>query len=339
MKKLLKAAFVLVAAVLSVSCHQASKAGIKKSADGAITLVMAEVCSIDSISGYMDIVFKHKVEELSNGMIKIDLRTDGIFGDEEAVLNLMQSRNTSIHLSRISTFSLTSHGSKKSILLTIPYTFRNREHFWKFASSELAQEFLNEPYDSDMGLKGLFFGEEGFRHFFSVYPLKDITSLKGQKIRVATDPIIKKFARSQKSEPVFVSSGEIFSSLKTGIIDTADQPLTNYVNNSFDNAAPNLILDGHTLGVTQVVITERVWDYLSSAQKEILVRAGKYASEFCQRISREKEEEALKELKLRGVKITEVTDFTPWKEACSDLIKEYSHNYPELYEKILNLAD
>ncbi len=50
-------------------------------------------------------------------------------------------------MSRISAFALTSYGCNKSKLLSIPFTFENRAHFWNFANSDLAPEFLNEPQE------------------------------------------------------------------------------------------------------------------------------------------------------------------------------------------------
>ena len=40
----------------------------------------------------------------------------------------------------------------------------------------------------------------------------------------------------------------------------------------------NLILDGHTLGAIQVIITDEAWDKLTPEQQDVLTEAGKYAS-------------------------------------------------------------
>ena len=63
-------------------------------------------------------------------------------------------------MSRISAFALTSYGCNKSKLLSIPFTFENRAHFWNFANSDLAPEFLNEPQELGLPVRGVFYGEE-----------------------------------------------------------------------------------------------------------------------------------------------------------------------------------
>ena len=322
--------------VLFVSCRR-DISGIRRNKDGSIELVMADVGSLDTISGLMDLTFKQNVESISNGKIKINLQLDGVLGDEESVLNLMQSRNNSIQLARISTASLIMHGAKKCALLATPYTFRSLNHFWNFANSDLAKDFLDEPYEQQIGLKGIFFAEEGFRSFFTLNPIDGIGDFAGRKILVTADPVLREIVRALNAEPVFFPTGELYVALQTGKVDGADQPLVNYSSNSFYDIAPNLILDEHTLGVTEVVITDDAWDVLTDCQRKILENAGKYTAQYIRRISKIKQENALKEISCHGVRITEVNDKSPWKEICKDITFEYAKNYIPLYEEILSM--
>ncbi len=73
----------------------------------------------------------------------------------------------------------------------------------------------------------------------------------------------------------------------------------------------NLILDGHTLGAIQVVITDEAWDGLTAEQQDILMEAGVYASQFNREISEEAENEVLAGLIEDGVNVVEVTDIAP----------------------------
>lgn len=155
-----------------------------------VTLVFAEVNPLDTIVGQMDTAFKEKVEELSGGKIKIDIQPSGVLGSENDVLDTMLGGGGTIDMSRISAFALTSYGGEKSKLLSIPYTFVNREHFWKFAESDMAEEFLAEPAENKSGVRGLFYGEEGFRHFFTVDEVSGLEDFKGKKLRVSNDPIM-----------------------------------------------------------------------------------------------------------------------------------------------------
>lgn len=306
--------------------------------DPAVTFVMAEVNPLDTIVGGMDQKFKEEVERLSGGSVTIDLQAGGVLGSENDVLDAMLGGAGTIQISRISAFALTSYGGTKSMLLSIPYTWQNREHFWNFATSDLAQEILREPSENGSGVRGLFYGEEGFRHFFSNQELTGMDSLAGMKIRVSNDPVMNGMVEGLGASPTVVAFGELYSALQTGVVDAAEQPIANYKSNAFPEVANNLILDGHTLGAVQVIITDEAWNSMTPAQQDAMTEAGKIASEYCRSMSEEKENEVLEQLKAEGCNVVEVTDITPWQEACKDVIAENTADQAELYQQLLDFA-
>ncbi len=307
------------------------------SSEPEITLVYAEVNPLDTIVGQTGTAFKEKVEELSGGKIKIDIQASGVLGSENDVLDTMLGGGGTIDMSRISAFALTSYGGEKSKLLSIPYTFANREHFWNFATSDLAPEFLVEPQENGSGVRGLFYGEEGFRHFFSTVPVNGIEDLAGLKIRVSNDPVMTGMVDSLGASPTVVSFGELYSALQTGVVDAAEQPIANYKSNAFQEVAPNMILDGHTLGAIQVIITDAAWDKLTAEQQDILMEAGAYASAFNRQISEEAENKVLDDLKAEGINIVEVADNAAFQEACKDVIATAVGDKTDLYQQILDM--
>ena len=307
--------------------------------DPKVTLVMAEVNPLDTIVGGMDSKFKEECERLSGGSIEIDLQAGGVLGSENDVLDTMLGGGGTIDMSRISAFALTSYGGNKSLLLSLPYTFVNRDHFWNFATSDLAQEFLTEPQENGTGIRGLFYGEEGFRHFFSAKEINSIEDLKGMKIRVSNDPVMNGLVEGLGASPTVVSFGELYSALQTGVVDAAEQPIANYKSNAFPEVANNMILDGHTLGAVEVVITDEAWNKLTPAQQDAMTEAGKIASQYCREMSGEKEKEVLDQLKAEGCNVVEVTDIKPWQDAVSKVIDENvnTDELKDLYQQILDL--
>ncbi len=302
-----------------------------------VTLVYAEVNPLDTIVGKTGSYFKEQVEKLTNGSVKIDLQASGVLGSENDVLDSILGGGTNIDISRISAFALTSYGAEKSKLLSIPFTFESREHFWNFANSDLAPEFLNEPQTIDLPIRGIFYGEEGFRHFFTKDPVDSIDDLKGMKLRVSNDPVMTGMVRGLGANATVVSFGELYSALQTGVVDGAEQPIANYKSNAFPEVAPNLILDGHTLGAIQVVITDNAWNKLSENQRNAIMEAGRLTQAYNQQISAEAEAEVLEQLKAEGVNVVDVTDKTPWAEACAEVIQKNTASQAELYQKIKDL--
>ena len=133
------------------------------------------------------------------------------------------------------------------------------EHFYKFAESDLAQEILLEPREIGLPIRGLCYAQEGFRHFFFKNPVSDISDLKNMKLRVSSDPIMTGMVNDLGAYATPVAFTELYSALASGVVDGAEQPTPNDLSNAFPEVAPNLILDGHTLGVMQIVMAEYRW--------------------------------------------------------------------------------
>ena len=302
-----------------------------------VTLTYAEVNPLDTIVGKTGIAFKEKVEELTGGSVTINIQASGVLGSENDVLDSILGGGDTIDMSRISAFALTSYGAQKSKLLSIPYTFANRAHFWKFANSELAPEFLNEPQEIGLGVRGIFYGEEGFRHFFTVKPISGMKDLAGMKLRVSNDPIMNGMVKGLGASPTVVSFTELYSALQTGVVDGAEQPIANYKSNAFPEVAPNLILDGHTLGAIQVIISDNAWNKLSENQRKALFEAGAYAQKFNAELSDKAEQDVLAELKASGVNVVDVTNKDEWVAACQEIIQSSTADQAELYKKILDM--
>ena len=329
MKKLICIALALVMVLgLAITAH----------ADNQVTLVMAEVNPLDTIVGKTDAFFAEKVEELTGGTVKIDLQAAGVLGTENAVLDAIANYDDSIDISRISAFALTACGCQKASLLSIPYTWTGRDHFWAFVDSDLAAEFLAEPQEIGLPLRGIFYGEEGFRHFFTKNPVNTIADLAGMKLRVSNDPVMNGMVEGLNASPTVVAFGELYSALQTGVVDGAEQPIANYKSNAFPEVANNLILDGHTLGAIQAVITDSAWAKLTADQQAALLEAGKATQQFNAELSAGAEAEVLEQLKAEGCNVVEVTNPAEWAEACSEIIAKSSEAHPELYQQILDFA-
>jgi TRAP-type C4-dicarboxylate transport system substrate-binding protein len=326
MKKLIS---LFLALALMLGCASAL-------ADDPITLTYAEVNPIEgTIVGELATAFKTKVEELSGGSIQIDIQASGVLGSEDQILDNLLGGGTVTDICRISAFALSQYGCTKATLLSLPYVFENRDHFWKFATSDLAKEFLNEPQTVGLPLRGLCYGEEGFRHFFFKNEVTDINSLKGLKIRVSSDPVMTGLVSSLGASATTVPFTELYSALQTGVVDAAEQPTANYKSNAFPEVAPYFMMDGHTLGAVQLIITDTAWNKLSADQQAWIQEAADYASSVCREVSEAKEAEVLEQLKADGVTVIEVPDKTPWIEAVKDVVTANMNGQDAAYEQIL----
>ena len=328
MKKLFSIVLVLVLALACVSAL----------AEEPITLTYAEVNPVNgTVVGDVALAFQEKLEELSEGAIKVDIQDSGVMGDEKTVLSNIFSGDTSVDIVRISAFALNQYGAEKSVFLTLPYVFTSEEHYWNFVESDLAKEMLAEAKEKGMPLTGLAYGEEGFRHFFFKNEVKGIEDLKGLKIRVSDDPIMTGMVSGLGAAATPVSFGELYTSLQSGVVDAAEQPITNYLSNSFQEVAPYLLKDGHTLGTIELIATDSCFAKLTEEQQAMVQEAADYAMQVCKESVAAKQEEAAKTLIEGGATIIEVEDKTPWQEATKAVLEENIKGMEDIYEQIMAL--
>lgn len=303
-----------------------------------VTLTYADVNPVEgTIVGEMALAFKEKTEELSGGTVIIDIQAGGVLGSDDQILDNMMGGGNITDITRVSAFALTQYGCDKAALLGIPYTFVDEEHFWKFADSQLAEDFLMEPHNIGLPMRGLCYGEEGFRNFFFKEEIHDIKDIKGRKLRVSSDPIMTGMVSDLGGSATTVAFTELYSALSTGVVDGAEQPTPNYLSNAFNDVAPHLLLDGHTLGAVQMLISDYSWDRLTPEQQGWIMEAARYASSVCRKKEAEITQNTYDELRKKGVTIVEVTDKTPWIEACQPTVKKNTSGLEDVYQQILDL--
>ena len=294
----------------------------------AVTLVYAEVNPLEgTIVGQTATAFKEKVEELSGGSITIDIQANGVLGAESDVLDTMLGGGGTIDMARISAFALTSYGGEKSSLLSVPFTFVSRDHFWNFATSDLAQEFLLEPHENGTGIRGLFYGEEGFRHFFTVNPIEGMDDLAGMKIRVSESDLMLKMMESLGGVGVGLPFNDTYSSIQTGVVDGAENNMTSYIEMSFYEVAPYWTYDGHSYMPDMILASKQTMDKLSADDQQIIFDCAKEAEEWHRTAWEESEAKNAKIAEEKGCTLTTLTD---------DELKQFQDAVAPMYDSFLN---
>ena len=336
MKKLLG---ILLALALLLGCTAAfaDPITLKYAEVNPIPATLEENAEKGSVVSDVAWAFKTKLEELSAGEIVVDIQGGGVLGSEKEVLGSILGGDTSADIVRISAFALNQYGAKKSVFLTLPYVFSSEEHYWKFVKSDLAKTMLAEAKEVGQPWTGLAYGEEGYRHFFATKDIKTIDDLKGLKIRVSDDPIMTGLLQGLGATFTPVSFGELYSALQTGVVDCAEQPITNYLSNSFQEVAPYMLRDGHTLGTIELIATDSCFDKLTDEQKAMVQEAADYAMAECEKSVMKRQEDAYNKLIADGYTINEVEDKTPWQEATKAVLEANIAGMEDIYEAIMAL--
>ncbi len=282
--------------------------------------------------------FAKLVSEKSNGRITIETFPAGQLGDEKTMYQTLQMGGGAIDICRGNTNALGDFGAKKLTLFGLPFIFRDREHLWNVLNSEIGDEFLKEPQEIGSGLVGLFYLDEGSRHFFTKKDvvINSIEDFKGLKLRVPTTDLMTDTVTALGVQSTPISFSELYSALQTGTVDGAEQPFSGYFSNKFYEVAPNYILTGHTYSPSIVLMSESVWNKLDADDQALIMEARKEAEQWNRTNIEKIDGDLLDQIKSAGANVIEVPDKTPYINATKDVVLKYATGYEEYYNAILN---
>lgn len=281
--------------------------------------------------------FAKLVSEKSNGRIKIEVFPAGQLGDEKTMYQTLQMGGGAIDIARGNTNSLGDFGAKKLTLFGLPFIFRDRAHLWNVLDSEIGEEFLGEPQEIGSGMVGLFYLDEGARHFFTSkkITIDSIEDYKGLKLRVPTNDLMTETVGALGVQSTPISFSELYSALQTGTVDGAEQPYSGYYSNKFYEVAPNYVLSGHTYSPSIVLMSESVWSKLDKEDQNLIMDAAKETEKWNRENIEKLDSDLLEQIKAAGANVIEVPDKTPYIEATKNVVSKYAAGYEEYYDAIL----
>ena len=189
-------------------------------------------------------------------------------------------------------------------IMTSAYLFRDVDHLKKTYKSDVGREFIKMARDQ-LGIHIIMPVYFGARHV-NLKPTKQIKTpadLAGIKLRMPPGEYWQFLGESIGVNPTPVPYAEVYTALQSGAIDGQDNPLVASRLMKFDEVTTQFVLTGHVLGYDVMVMTTKLWDALTPAQRTKIETAAQtsvdaYTAKF---VSQEKE--VLDYFKKEGKKI------------------------------------
>ncbi|MCF2944691.1 TRAP transporter substrate-binding protein [Paenibacillus tarimensis] len=338
MRKMLQMIGAGAAAVLLITgCGNGGAGGSMETSGGTggkaegatYTFRLAEAHPADYPTTKGDMRFAELVKERSGGRITIDVFPSAQLGEEKSVIEQVQLG--AIEFTRVSTGPMAEF-NKDFGVFSLPYIFDNDDHVWSFLLSDAGTGLLDSLESS--GMKGLAYYSSGSRSFYSSKPLTKLEDLKGMKIRVIENKLNMDIMEALGASATPMPYGEVYSSLQTGVIDAAENNYPSYYSSKHYEVASHYLLDSHQRVPEVLLISKQVWDKLSAEDQEIIRQAALDSIEYQREEWAKYEQESEEKVREGGATITEISDFTPWKQAVAPVIEKYRSQYQEVLDAI-----
>ena len=275
----------------------------------------------------------NRLEEKSDGKIRIQLYPSGQLGGERECLELLQIG--SLDITKVSAAVLENFIEEYKVL-SIPYIFRDRQHSYDVFDGPIGTSLLLKG--DRFRLRGLTFYDAGSRSFYTKQKaIKDPHDLQGLKIRVQKSNMAVSMVNALGGAPTPISWGELYTALQQGVVDGAENNLPSFYTSKHYEVCKYYTLDEHTTVPDVLLIGLDTWERLNDQEKEWLKEAAAESTLEQRKLWAESEEESLNEIKKAGVEII-YPDKTPFAEQ-TDKIIELFNDKPgllKLVEQIKN---
>lgn len=212
--------------------------------------------------------FADLVQQRTGGEVTVTLFADGVLGEEQALIQ--QVRIGNLDLTKASGSVL---GEVNSLYraLDLPFLLRDKDHLKRVLGGPIGERILAGRGEATM--LGLCFYDAGARSFYGRQPIARPENLAGLRIRVQPAAVMIAMVQALGAEAVPLPWGVVFSALRTGLIDCAENNLTALDHGRHAEVARHFAFTEHTMVPDVLLISSRSWNALAPRHRDILKSA------------------------------------------------------------------
>jgi tripartite ATP-independent transporter DctP family solute receptor len=258
--------------------------------------------------------------ERSNGRLGVKVYPNGALGQERDMIE--QVRLGGLDMMRINSAGLNNF-VPETIVPVLPYIFRSREHMHAVVDGPIGDEILGAM--ERQGMVGLAFYDNGMRSIYSATrPIRTLGDVKGLKIRVQQSDLFVAVMQALGANPTPMPSGEVYTGLKTGIVDAAENNIPTYDSLRHFEAAkvlqPHRALDvARGAGVLQAGL-----GHAARGRPRAHPAGGEGLGPHMRRLWEEREVKARRTVEAGGAEIVPIADKQPFVDATRPVYAKFA---------------
>lgn len=316
-----------------------SSNGGGKTADAGITIRLAHnsTTSEDDTYHYMATAFTKKLEELSGGTMTVEIFPNGQYGGEREIFEATQFGTADMSVmtnGNIGMFNAPNYA------IDLPFMFADSNTAWEALDGPAGQAILDSM--ADIGVKGLAYGEVGFRHMVTnKHGIASKADFSGLKIRSLENEMYVTTYNSLGANATPLAWTEVMSGLQQGTIDGLDIPLAITYTQNFNELADYLSLTGHFYNCQTMCMNLDFWNGLTAEQQGWVQEAAYYSRDEQRAQLAATESQWIDELESRGMTVlrADEIDYDSFKTSLSEIYDSYSKSIGGTYvQDMLNAS-
>ena len=241
------------------------------------------------------------LSKASGGKHRVKVFNKGALGSEKETID--QVKIGALDLTRVNISPMNSM-CPLTLVPTMPFLFRSVEHMRRVLDGPVGEEILKSCEKE--GFVGLAFYDSGARSLYAKKPLRTVADVKGLKIRVQQSDLWVALISAMGGNATPMPFGEVFTALKTGLIDAAENNIPSYETSRHHEAVKFYSRTEHSMAPEMLIMSKRVWDRLPPAEQQMVRDAARASVAFQRARWDEQEARSLALLRAAGVQMVEV---------------------------------
>jgi C4-dicarboxylate-binding protein DctP len=313
---------LLMAVVMMAACGRPSTSSGSEGGDETYTIRIAHLVPEEQSSHVAAETFKEKLEKESDGRIKVELYPNGqLYGSDREAIEAVQLGNIEMTIPAVAPLA---SFNEKFMVFDLPFLFNNNEAAYKALDGEQGQELMKDLEENN--IKGLVFGENGFRHMSNNKgPIDSPEDIEGQKFRTLENPLHTDTFKAFGANASPFAFGELYTALQQGTYDAMECPVSLYYTNKFYEVQDYLSLTGHVYAATALLMNNDFYNELPKDLQKLVTEASEEYREEQRSLAQKQDVEFLEKLKESGMEVNELTDEQrdKFRDAASSVYDKY----------------
>ena len=263
----------------------------------------AEVHAKDFPTNQAVMYMSEQLSKATGGKDKIKIFSDSALGSEKDTVE--QVKIGALDMVRVSTASF--HGIvPESLIPSLPFLFRDIDHF-RTAMYGAEGDKVLAAFEK-AGFIGLCLYESGARSMYAKKPIKSVADMKGLKVRVQPSDLMVGLVSAMGASPTPMPIAEVYTGLKTGLVDAAENNYPSYEEAKHFESAPYYSETMHVMTPEVLVFSKKVWDTLPKEEQAAIRKAAKDSVPYYVKLWEAREKDSKAAVIKGGAKITAAAD-------------------------------
>ena len=270
--------------------------------------------------------FAKQVTAKTDGRVTAQVYNNGVLGDQPDAID--QLRNGALAFAN---FNLGPMGEfvPSVNVLSLPFLFTGVDQMHAVMDGPIGKRFSDDL--SKQGIVALAWYDSGARSFYDTKrPIQTPSDLDGMKIRVMNNQLYVNMVDDLGGNATPMAYGEVFQSLKTGVLDGAENNFPSFESSNHYEVAKYYSLTEHLILPECVCIAKTSWDALSPKDQEIVRQAAVESAKEQRDLWAKRETVSRKKVEAAGVKINEIKDKAAFQDKMKPVYEAFFKQNPDM---------